>query len=120
MSRTTMRKTWGPSPKAAAWLWTGVLRPALAYAAAIWYPQIARTKSDLDRLNRVQRLGLLNVANIRRAIPTAALEIAYRVEPLDLYTKEAASRTFVRLGQPPGSNDSGHLSKLSKMIPEQC
>jgi ribonuclease HI len=60
------------------------------------------------------------VANIRRATPTAALEIAYGVEPLDLYLKEAVSRTFVWLGQPPGSNYSGHLSKLSKMIPEQC
>jgi hypothetical protein len=118
MSHTTMRKTWGPYPKAAAWLWTGVLRPALAYAAAIWYPRIARTKSNLDRLNWVQQLGLLNVANVRRATPTAALEIAYGVEPLDLYLKEAASRTFVRLGQPRGSNDYGHLSKLSKMIPE--
>jgi hypothetical protein len=120
MSRPTLRKMWGPSPLAATWLWTGVIRPALLYAAVIWYPRASMTKTNLDRLARVQRLGLLNVANVRKGTPTAALEIAYGVEPLDIYLRESAARTFVRLGQPTGSTDSGHLAKLNKMIPVHC
>jgi hypothetical protein len=78
------------------------------------------TKTNLDKLARVQHLGLLNVANMRKGTQTAALEIAYGVEPLDLYLREAAAQTFVRLGQPTGCTDSGHLAKLNKMIPAHC
>jgi hypothetical protein len=55
-----------------------------------------------------------------KGTPTAALEIVYGVEPLDLYLREAAAWTFVRLGQPTGSTDSGHLAKLNKMIQANC
>ena len=119
MSRGTMRRTWGPAPKAACWLYTGVIRPALTYAAAIWYPRISMNKTNRDKLDRVQRLGLLNVSNVRRSTPTAALEIAYGVEPLDLHLKEIAARTYLRLQQPESSNDYGHLGKLKKLIPDE-
>jgi hypothetical protein len=80
-----MRKMWGPSTLAATWLWTGVIRPAHSYAAVIWYPWASMTKNNPDKLAIAQRLGLLNVANVCKGAPTAALEIAYGVEPLDLY-----------------------------------
>jgi ribonuclease HI len=39
------------------------------------------------------------------------------VEPLDLHLREVATRAYLRIGQPQGSNQSGHLFKLAEMIP---
>jgi uncharacterized membrane protein YkvA (DUF1232 family) len=104
MTRSTIRKAWGPSPKASQWLWTGVIRPAITYAAVVWYPRISKYQTNLDKLAQVQRLGILNIANVRGGTPTTALEVAYGVEPLDLHLCEVATRTYLRIGQPQGSN----------------
>jgi hypothetical protein len=99
MTRSTMRKAWGPSPKASHWLWTGVILPAITYAALVWYPRISKYQTNLDKLARVQGIGLLNIANVRRGTPTTALEVAYWVEPLDLHLREVATRAYLRIGR---------------------
>jgi hypothetical protein len=73
----------------------------------VWYPRISKYSTNLDKLARVQRLGLFNVA----------LEVAYGMEPLDLHLCEVATRTYLRIRQPQGSNQYGPLFKLAKMIP---
>jgi hypothetical protein len=83
----------------------------------VWYSRISKYQTKLDKLAQVQRLGLLNIANVRQGTPTTALELAYGLEPLDLHLCELATRTYLRIGQPQGANQSGHLFKLAEMIP---
>ena len=52
-------------------------------------------------LKSLQRLALIQIANVRRSTPTAALELLYNVPPLDLHIWETALKTAVRLGISP-------------------
>jgi hypothetical protein len=72
----------------------------------------------------VQQLGLLQVAPVRHSTPTASLEIIYDLKPLDLYIREMAVKTYVRLGIKPnwerqlGSLLKAHLQYLRQQVPE--
>ena len=74
----------------------------------------------------MQRLGLLQVAPVRQSTPTASLEIIYDLKPLDLYIREMAVKTYVRLGIKPnwerqlGSLLKAHLHYLRQQVPEGC
>jgi hypothetical protein len=49
--RSTIRKSWGPSPMCARWSWTGVIRPALTYGAVVW----SRTTTQAWAKTKFQR-----------------------------------------------------------------
>jgi hypothetical protein len=81
-AKSSISKSWGPSPDCARWLWTGVVRPGKLYGSFVW----SRA--------RLQRLALSQIAHVRPVTPSAALEICYGVVPLDLqvaYTAQAAA-----------------------------
>jgi hypothetical protein len=94
--QSVVGKSGGPSPECAKWSWTGVIRPALTYRAIVW----SRTASQSwakKKLQRVQRLALSQISHVRPSTPSAALEIMYRVNPLDLFIQNCAQNAAIRV-----------------------
>lgn len=115
------RDTWGPTPKAAKWAYTGIVRPALAYGSIIWAKK-AQEGNLKVKLTQLQRLAMRLIAPVRYSTPTAALELLYDIKPLHLYLKEYALRSALRIGitnpnwTPQGSK--GHQHWLVESLPD--
>ena len=63
----------------------------------------------------------MQIANVRRSTPTAALELLYNIPPLDLHIQETALKTAARLGICPKwvpTNRLGHQHELVRALPE--
>jgi hypothetical protein len=110
--------TWGPSPPITLWLYTGIVRPTLTYGAAIW-SRAAAKRAMAAKLKKIQRLGMIIIAPIRRNTPMSGLEIALGVLPLDLHIQYLASSTYNRLNLTPngwtgqsGRKKLGHIKWL--------
>lgn len=115
-AKKAFSRTWGPQPKRVKWLYTGVLRPALTYGSIVWHTAVD-TNTIKDKLTRLQRLALLTMANVRRATPTAALEIILDLPPLDLIIKETAAKAFVRLNCNAHMYAAeSHINKIKKWL----
>jgi ribonuclease HI len=72
------------------------IRPALSYGSLVW-SRVCDNQTIILKLKQVQRLGLLQIAPVRRSTATAALEIIYNIEPLDLFIREVAAKAFLRV-----------------------
>jgi ribonuclease HI len=111
--------TWGPPPYIMRWLYTCVVRPAITYGALVW-AKSTQTKTVQAKIRKVQRLGLILTAPMRRNTPTVGLELITYVVPLHIRIMELAISTFNRIGRPPdgwsGKTGSrlGHLRWLDK------
>ena len=114
------QNSWGPSPKATKWAYTGIVRPAFAYGAIAW-SKAAQYEGIKSKLRTLQRMALLNIAPVRKGTPTAALELLYDVMPLHLFVKEMALKTSVRIGVRPNwvpINTKGHHHLLFEALPQ--
>lgn len=99
MIRSVARRTWGPAPKIMKWIYTAVPRPSMTYGAMTWVKALERS-CNVNKLNHVQRLALLNIANVRQGTPTLGMEVLYNIMPLPLWIKMQATKSFWRV-QPP-------------------
>ena len=88
----------GIKPKLFHWLYTAIVRPVVTYGCHVWWPVVTK-KVHSDSINRINRLALLCMTNAMRTTPTAALEIMLNIPPLDIYTRQIAKTTLVRLNQ---------------------
>jgi hypothetical protein len=116
--------TWGPTPAITLWLYTCIVRPALTYGAAVW-SVATHKKGIVKELKKVQRLGMLMVAPVRRKTPTSGLEVTLGVPPLHLYIQNLATSTYARLDLAPkgwrgqtGQSKPGHIKRLENS--SQC
>ena len=98
--RQVFDQAWGPQPKITRWAYTGIVRPAITYGSIAFATKLT-TQISIDKLKKVQRLALIQIAKVRPSTPTSALEIIYNVPPLDLFIKETAQKTALRLGIDP-------------------
>ena len=103
--------TWGPPPHINLWLYTGIVRPALTYGAAVWAHATKFVHVQTD-LQRVQRLGLVKIAPMRASTPTMGLEELTGLPPLDLQIQEIAIQTSTRLNLQPSGwiGAKGHIN----------
>ena len=118
-----MRRTWSPQPRYTRWLYKDVILPILLYGCHLWAHKLDNnSRAITNRLQKLHRLGLLSIANVRKSTPTAALEIMYDIPPLHLLVKERALNTLPRLKSLQREGDwlptttggqKGHLSLLS-------
>ena len=95
-AKAALARTWGPRPELTRWLITGVVLPILSYASHVWINALSR-KMNVDKLNAIQRLGLMIIAPTRRSTPTAGLEIIYNVTPIELAIRERAKLNMLRI-----------------------
>ena len=93
--KNVIGKNWGVSPWLLKWSYTGIVRPKLTYACHIWQHRINKTtKVKLERLNR---LACLNIAQVHRSTPTKGMEIIYNLPPLDLIVQRVGVQTYLRI-----------------------
>ena len=126
--KTSISRTWGPTPEKMLWIWNTVVRPAITYASYIWGTNL--TKTQKEKLNKIQRMGLMQLGNFRYSTPTSGLDVILGQLPLDLYILETAMRTHVRLepleirdwnGKGPGTRGRiGHILRMEKLMTEMA
>ena len=90
-----IRGNWGPPPALSKWAMTGIVRPALTYACGSWAHAIT-TKKLRKELDRIDRLGLLSVAQVSPSTPTQVLRIAYDIPPTRLLIDKLAVDCLIR------------------------
>ena len=95
MSNIT-RAYWGPRPKLMRWAYTGVVRPALSYAALAW-AHIAEDEEIENICRRLNRLAMNTIVKVPRSTPTRAMEIILDIYPLHLHLMKEGLNTFVRM-----------------------
>ena len=76
---------WGATFKRAKLVYTAVVRPAITYAAPIWFSPAGAeaTKNNLiDKLNKIQNRCLRTIAGAYKATPTPLLESETDIPPI--------------------------------------
>ena len=87
---------WGPRPKLMKWAYTGIVRPALSYAALAWAH--AAEAEDVEKIfRRVNRLAINTIVKVPRSTPTRALEIILDIYPLHLHVMKEGLSAYIRL-----------------------
>jgi ribonuclease HI len=94
--RQAIGRVWGLSPKVVHWLYTAVVRPVLSYGAVAWWHK-SGSSTMIDKLNHLQRLGLLAMTGAMFTTPTAALECFCNLRPLHLFAEAEARAELFRL-----------------------
>ena len=96
MCRRAIGNTWGLNPKVTRWIYTGIIRPILSYAACIWSPGLGK-EYIRKAVTKVQRAACLLVTGSLRSTPTAAMEVLLGLPPVDIYLQGEAVRQATRL-----------------------
>lgn len=94
--RKTFGKRWGLQPYIIHWMYTAIIRPILIYGSLVWWRAV-ETNSYLYTLQKVQRLACLSITGAMRSAPQAALEVMLNLPPIDIYVRNRAARTALRL-----------------------
>ena len=87
---------WGPSPKLSRWMFVGLVRPMLSYAALNWGHCLS-TKKTMVAINKVNRLALLLITQCAPSVPTKGLEVIYGIQPLEIFIQRTALASYFRL-----------------------
>ena len=85
----------GPKPKLMRWVYTGIIRPKLSYAAIVWAHSI--TAKQHKKLRKLNRTACMSLTPTTRSTPQASLEIIYNIKPIDLYLNEVGLKAYLRL-----------------------
>ena len=117
--KNIMNTKFGPSAKMLRWAYTGIVRPGLMYGCHVWANNLK--VNQVKMLEKINRLGCLLIAPVKRSTPTKALEIIYNLEPLDLLTQQMAINTWQRIKKQIrscwsgyGKKRIGHMAQLEK------
>ena len=118
--KTSIGRTWGPTPDKMLWLWTAVVRPKITYACYIWGTHL--NQKQKDKINKIQRLALMQTANFRYTTPETGLDVVLGQMPLDLHILQRAILTHLRVrekvtkgwaGKAPGPKGKpGHINRM--------
>jgi len=94
--RRAIGRTWGMSPRACLWIYTGVVWPILAYAGLVWITAL-RSETKMRRLGKAHRSALVSATRCLRSTPTAGLEILLGILPVEIALKAEALNGMARL-----------------------
>jgi ribonuclease HI len=115
-----LSKIIGPSPKLTHWIYTGIIRPKISYAAHIWCGQISNYMLE-KKSRQIQRWALTKLGPIRANTPTAGLEIITKTVPLHIHLQEVSLKTiynFKNINSPLVREYSprGHIARWEAML----
>jgi hypothetical protein len=118
----TLSKTFGPSPKLTHWIYTGIIRPKITYAAHVWCGRISNFLLE-KRSRQIQRWALTKMGPIRECTPTAGLEIITATTPLHIHLQETSLKTMYNFKTINPTileaySPTGHLARWDKMLHE--
>lgn len=108
---------WGLKPKLIHWMYTAIIRPILSYGSIVWWTALDKA-CNLKEINKIHRISLISITGAFKTTATASLEIILNVLPIDLYIKETASKSAIRLSQSSlfKKNSYGHSNILGTLI----
>ena len=113
----------GLKPHLVKYLWTACIRPVILYGSHLWAGNI--TKTNADKLKRLNRLALLGFSHVHKGTPTASLEIIYDVPPIHLVALELGFSATDRILKASrvswsgiGTRKKGHLLALQEKKPD--
>lgn len=122
--RAALGSSWGPSPKALLWLYEAAILPMLTYGSLVWWKRTS-LETEKKRLNHIQRLACIAISGAIRTTPTAAMEAALGLLPLDLLVQRCAVEAAARLKAlntlrvcSAGGSHSELIGELSNRIPQ--
>ena len=95
VAKAIIGQKWGLTPEKVFWVYTALVRPIVSYAAAVWSTGVTQTIKN--KMKRLQRGVLLSMSSAMRSTPTAGMEAALGLLPLDLHIEGLALNTRVRL-----------------------
>ena len=87
---------WGPKPKLMRWMFTGIVRPMISYAAMTWGHQIDCPDME-NALERLNRAAMNTMVKVPRSTPNKGLEIILDLMPLHLHIQQEGLAAFLRL-----------------------
>ena len=118
MTRHSLGRTWGPSPKLMRWAYTMCVRPFITYGCFVWAH--ALTQPLHQKLQSIQRLALMQCGHMRKAMPTETLNVLTNVPPISLYIQKLVCRSYVRMGFSPFHTEhpyvDGHWSYAKDIV----
>ena len=88
--------TGGLRSKVAHWIYVSVVRPSIAFASLVWWPE-CQMANDKKRLSRVQRIAYLRITWAMRTTPTSAIEALTCLSPLEMVVQGEARSAAHRL-----------------------
>jgi ribonuclease HI len=94
--RSMVGKNWGLTPKMTRWIYKQVIIPRLTYGCVVWWHRATKTNFQ-SKLVKLQRMAGLCIAGTAKTTPTAALDAALMLPPLELVVEARARCTAVRL-----------------------
>ena len=112
--KNAIGKLWGPHPGAIVWAYKAIVAPALTYGSLVWAH--ATHKGYAQRsLTRLSRLAGLSTGHYLRGTPTAGLEVALGLVPLDLVAQNLGLNAYCRwreiLPSQEQASHAGHLKR---------
>ena len=96
-TRSSLSRSWGPSPYLIRWSYTQCIRPILTYGCFIWGKSLVGTLRG--KMASLQRQALMQCGNFRDKTPLEALNVIFGVKPIHLYVKELLVRANLRFKQ---------------------
>ena len=87
---------WGPKPKLMKWAYTGIVQPALLYAAMAWAHAI-ESEDIITLLRRINRQAMNTIVKVPRSTPTQAMELILDIIPLHIHIKKEGLAAYIRL-----------------------
>ena len=117
--RSSISRVWGPTPEKMLWIWTAVVRPAISYASYIWSTNLTETQKN--KLNKIQRMALMQLGNFRPSTPESGLDVIMGQLPLDLHLLACSIKTHIRLNTKPigwlgkGPGQKGKVGHIMRM-----
>jgi ribonuclease HI len=94
--KSMVGKTWGLTPKMTRWIYNQILIPKLTYSCVVWWHRTRVTQFS-EKLNKLQRMVQLSITGSLKSTPTAALNAALGLPPLEITIEAKARCTAVRL-----------------------
>jgi len=94
--KSMVGKNWGLSPKMTRWIYTQVIIPRLTYGCVVWWHRATITNFK-TKLSKLQRMAELCIAGTARTTPTAALDAALLLPPLEIVVEARARGAATRL-----------------------
>ena len=106
---------WGPQPKLMRWMYTGIVRPVISYAAMVWAHKLEE-ESLIDQLRTLQRRAINTIVKVPRSTPTRGLEIILDILPLHLHIQKEGLAAFIRINDPTPLPWEGIFTNLTHSI----
>ena len=106
---------WGPKPKLMRWMFQGIVRPMVSYAAMVWAHQI-EDQNLTESLRTLNRAAMNTMVKVPRSTPTRGMEIILDILPLHIHIQQEGLAAYTRLFQTSPLQWEGIFTNLTNSV----